>query len=578
MEALEQLRSAKRYQHVAEEKSGGATYTPPLLADFIAEKIVEATGVFPKEQTIRILDPAVGHGELLMSLLGKLSKKHRHNFEVNGFETDPDAIIVTTERITKKFPNTTICIEHRSFLDFVSERRNHNDLFCSDMPEKYDLIIANPPYVRTQIIGAAQAQILSEQFGLAGKVDLYHAFILAMSKVLKPDGVVGIITSNRFMTTKTGASVRKALAERLDILHAWDLGDTKIFDAAVLPAVLIAAGKKEHEDRSPTFTSIYQVQPPAEKFAANPIAALSHEGIVETDDGKCFLVNRGDLDTSGTPDGVWRVATEKSEAWLTRVEENCWGTFRDVGKVRVGVKTCADRVFIRKDWEEFPAAERPELLMPLTTHHVAQRFKCQSSDHPAKILYPHECVDGRRRAIDINHHPKSKKYLESHRRALESRAYVIEAGRKWYEIWVPQNPASWMEPKLVFRDISEKPTFWLDLDGSVVNGDCYWLACQNSNQPDLLWLSAAIGNSTFIEHFYDHCFNNKLYAGRRRFITQYVEKFPLPDPESSMGKDIIATAKRIYEVMPSQEANELEKTLDKMVWQSFGFAIEEIGG
>ena len=77
-------------------------------------------------------------------------------------------------------------------------------------------------------------------------------------------------------------------------------------------------------------------------------------------------------------------------------------------------------------------------------------------------------------------------------------------------------------PKLVFRDISEQPTFWLDFEGSVVNGDCYWLTPESQGSDDRLWLAAAVANSTFIESFYDHRFNNKLYAGRRRFITQYV--------------------------------------------------------
>jgi predicted RNA methylase len=578
MEALQQLQFTKRYHQVTEKKAGGATYTPKLLADFVAKKIVDAMENFPVNHPVRVLDPAIGHGELLISLLDHLPEQSLSSIKVYGFETDPEALTVATERLRKKFPGVSLNFEHSSFLEFVSERYNHDDLFCLDIPESYDLIIANPPYVRTQIIGTAQARLLSEQFGLSGRVDLYHAFILAMSKVLKPKGVAGIITSNRFMTTKSGACVRKALMERFNIRHAWDLGDTKIFGAAVLPAVLLAEGKNGHKIKNPAFTSIYQVKLPAEKSASDMIAALNHDGIVETDDGKCFRVNHGNLDTSGIPDGVWRVATEQTDTWLAKVEANCWGTFRDIGKIRVGVKTCADKVFIRKDWGTLPDTEQPELLKPLTTHHIAQRYKSLSLDQPIKIIYPHESVKGHRRTIDINDYPKSKAYLESNRQILEGRQYVIEAGREWYEIWVPQNPASWKELKLVFRDISEKPTFWIDLDGSVVNGDCYWLTCQNSNQTDLLWLAAAVGNSTFIEHFYDHRFNNKLYAGRRRFITQYVEKFPLPDPYNPLGKEIVALAQSIYEITPSPEADELQKKLDKMVWQSFGFTIKEISG
>ena len=42
--------------------------------------------------------------------------------------------------------------------------------------------------------------------------------------------------------------------------------------------------------------------------------------------------------------------------------------------------------------------------------------------------------------------------------------------------------------KIIFRDIVEHPTFWLDIDGTVVNGDCYWIpAVKKTNLP--IWLS-----------------------------------------------------------------------------------------
>ena len=270
------------------------------------------------------------------------------------------------------------------------------------------------------------------------------------------------------------------------------------------------------------------------------------------------------------------MTTAAIDAWLTKVQTHSWGNFRDLGKIRVGVKTCADKLFIRDDWSSLAEEDRPELLRPLTTHRNARRFKPLLAPHSTQILYPHEVVNGRRRPMDLSKYPRSMVYLYSHRSALESRQYVTRAGREWYEIWVPQDPAAWVHPKLVFRDIAEEPMFWIDLNGSIVNGDCYWLVCHYPSQTDLLWLAAAVGNSTFIERFYDHCFNNKLYAGRRRFITQYVEKFPLPNPDHSCSKEIVDTAKKIYECIPSDEASKFQRNLNVMVWRSFGFSEEEI--
>ena len=100
--------------------------------------------------------------------------------------------------------------------------------------------------------------------------------------------------------------------------------------------------------------------------------------------------------------------------------------------------------------------------------------------------------------------------------------------------------------------------------------------CKDETQVDLLWLAAAVGNSKFIERFYDYRFPNKLYAGRRRFITQYVEQFPLPDPNGVLGKSIINKAKEIYASIPSLKVENIQKELDAMIWHAFGL-IEKVG-
>lgn len=578
MQVLNEKPSKRRYQIVTEEKAGGATYTPKPLADFVARQMIDASKLGKGGEGIRVLDPAAGDGELLVSLLDHLKKLNfAGDVVVNGFETDDRAIEKAAERLKLLFPTITIHLQRGNFLEFVLERSSRAaGLFATNSLEPFDLIIANPPYVRTQIMGAAQAQLLTKQFSLGGRVDLYHAFILAMAEVLKSTGTAGIIVSNRFMTTKSGASVRRMLREVLEIDHVWDLGDTKLFNAAVLPAVLLLHGKNGQQARAPKFTSIYETSQAASVRVADPMSAVLQEGTIEVSDGRRFEVRHGELDSRGSPDEVWRITTEAGDSWLATVEENTWGTFRRIGKTRVGVKTCADNVFIRDDWEDLGPDRQPELLRPLVTHHIARRYKAILPDKPRRILYPHQSADGGRIAANLHENPRTKAYLEKHRDVLESRRYVIDGGRKWYEIWVPQDPAAWDAPKLVFRDISEEPTFWIDLAGSVVNGDCYWLIADREQNERLLWLAVAVGNSTFIEEFYDHRFHNKLYAGRRRFMTQYVEQFPLPDPDGKVGRAIISKAKALYEAVERPVAGKMQTELNQLVWEAFGLRFKEV--
>lgn len=572
-----------RFSDVSKKKSSGATYTPPGFAKFLATEILKRAVHLDKAGVVRIFDPAVGDGELLIALISEMKSQGFSRIEASGFDTNASAAEGAQCRIQTLHPEVETKIVAADFLVSLTGTLEANgDLFntlISDQDKPFDLVIANPPYVRTQILGAQQAAALGEEFGLEGRVDLYYAFLLGLGRVLHENSVVGIIVSNRFMTTKAGASVRRELWRKFSIHCIWDFGDTKIFDAAVLPAVLMFGPRKQIDTKTKKtiFTSIYSTQNTDSGRPFNTIfESLIEPGTVQVHGGK-FEVRIGKLDFDSDAGSVWRIEDAKSSDWLSTVAKHTHCTFRDVGKVRVGIKTTADNVFIRSDWQQFPEEERPELLKPLITHHIARRFKTVM-EGATQVLYPHVVVDGRRMTVDLAAFPKSRRYFEKHRDQLEGRKYVIDAGRKWYEVWVPQDPSAWLQPKVVFRDISEKPTFWMDHAGAIVNGDCYWIRAEHEKNEHMLWLILAVANSTFIEGFYDHKFNNKLYAGRRRFMTQYVEEFPLPDPNLPSSKSLISKVKMVYERLPSDDTSALEREIDGLVWKSFGLAFKEVSG
>jgi len=566
----------RRYASVSKEKANGATYTPPELARFVASEMLRLVSL-PEKGEIRIFDPAVGDGALLFALLEMLPESVVKRCEVSGFDTDPEALKKAAE-----FLGPSVRLEQRDFLRYVLEGGVNTDLFSVGTGDLFHLVIANPPYVRTQIMGADEAQRIAAGFGLSGRVDLYYPFMLGIAKVLAPDGCAGVITSNRFMTTKSGQAVRREVLSCFNVQGVYDLGDTKLFDAAVLPSVLIAkgiSGRQEPLSCGISFSSIYENTDRGGAVPAEGVidALLRGSGKYSVPDGRVFSVKDGILDNGGQPSGVWRVSGASSDAWLQTVLLRTAMLFKDIGPIRVGVKTTADKVFIRgrQDWDT-QGSGRPELLKPLITRDNARRFRMVSprKGKPDKlILYPHEVREGRRSVVDLADYPKAAAYLQSHRERLEARDYVIKAGRKWYEIWVPQDPAAWASPKMVFPDISEKPTFWIDTEGGVVNGDCYWIRPQHGVSPDLLWLALAVANSTFIEVFYDHRFNNKLYSGRRRFITQYVEEFPLPDPSSENSAEMIRLAKEIHAY---PEGSEQAERLDSLVWEAFGLVPKKV--
>jgi adenine-specific DNA-methyltransferase len=564
--AIEPRREKQMSARARKEK--GAHYTPEGLAGFVADQVAAQ---FPTATRLRILDPAVGDGALLRALSEKLGNQH----QFDGFDIDAPALDQAEKLLGSSIGLGSYTLYHSDFLARYGGA--DDDFFYSPPPPEYDAAISNPPYVRTQVLGASSAQRLASVFNHTGRIDLYFAFLACITLALKPGGIAGVIVSNRFMTTKAGASVRAGLLRDFDILHIWDFGDTKLFEAAVLPVVLILRKKTKAGVifEYTKFSTIYTTSVPAGAKSDCVFNALKLQGTVEVG-GTIYQVNHGTLETQRTDD-VWRLASKENDAWLNIVKQQTFKTFGEIGKIRVGVKTTADNVFIG-NWNDTPESDRPELLRPLITHHVAERFHADFSRSTRQILYTHEIRDGKRQAVELDKHPLSLRYLESHRSQLEGRRYVIDANRKWFEIWVPQNPASWEQPKLIFTDISEKPTCWIDLTGAVVNGDCYWMIPSRPQDADLLWLALAVGNSKFIESFYDHKFNNKLYAGRRRFMTQYVEQFPIPDPAKPSARKLIELAKEIHRRKPNEDTALLEAKCERLIEDAFGILIEEVPG
>ena len=70
--------------------------------------------------------------------------------------------------------------------------------------------------------------------------------------------------------------------------------------------------------------------------------------------------------------------------------------------------------------------------------------------------------------------------------------------------------------------------------------------------------------------YHDLVFNNKLYSGKRRYITQYVEKYPLPDINSPISTEIISIVKELNKSSNVLDISKLENLLEICVAKAFG--------
>lgn len=543
-----------RYSNTGKNKENGIVYTPEEMANYVAKEILNyRSSAFGSE--ISILDPAVGTGELLIAMINTIGKQEKR-IKAVGYETDEIVGKETQKKLEILFPQVEIEIRTSNFLDAVED----------GTAGKYDCVIANPPYIRTQILGSARSQEIAQKLSLSGRVDIYYAFLLYTREVLKPSGVAGFITSNKFMTIKAGNTVRNYMVQNYTLHHIIDLGDTKLFNASVLPCIIIFSLGHTLEKESVDFTSIYQISEGNKcQGMQNIFDPIYENGNYQLPDGRSYRFQQGTIQ-SVENNALWTISSCENKKWLREVESKTWLTFSQIGKIRVGIKTTADKVFIGNNWTGENADL--ELLRPLITHRNAGQIV--ANDHTQwQVLYTHKTEHGKKVAYDIDRFPKSKAYLMKHYKQLDGRNYIKKANKKWYEIWVPQNPDAWSHRKIVFRDISEQPQFWIDETGAVVNGDCYWIDIYPDVMEDIIYLALAVANSSFIEKYYDVRFNTKLYSGKRRYQTQYVEQFPIPYYATDMAQKAISLVKKIIAEGNGQIASSYKKELDLIVRELF---------
>ena len=545
-----------RYSKTTKAKLNGVVYTPKELADYLAYQMHSyAREDFAEKESLNILDPASGKGELLISLIDVLHKHYpKAKINIDGYEIDP-SIAQWTQRILKSlFPYAVINIYAQ---DFISA--------AATIAGKYDFIIANPPYIRTQMLGSEKARLLAERFGISGRVDAYYAFLVSVHQLLADNGVAGFITSNKFLSIKSGNDVRNFLIEHYNLHSIVDFGDTKLFEASVLPCTIIFSKGKTIDAKDVKFTSIYEKKDDKNYTLKQTLLFenLHKTGEIKLSDGRFFNIEVGCLNSieHGVP---WNVQSAAKKQWIKKVESNTWQTFSDIGKIKVGIKTTADNVFIGSSWDE-----QLELLRPLITHRDAGKIK-SSHNSRWQVLYPHEVINGKKCSVNLEKYPHSQKYLLKHYDQLVARKYILEARRNWYEIWVPQNPDSWKDRKIVFRDIADEPQFWLDETGAIVNGDCYWIDIFDYVSEDMVYLALAVANSAFIKDFYDARFNTKLYSGKRRFMSQYVEQFPLPYYKTPAAQAAISEVKKVLSNPPGTDNTTHLQTIDHLVEMMFG--------
>lgn len=127
----------------------------------------------------------------------------------------------------------------------------------------FDIVIANPPFVRMELIKDMKRQLASlyPEF-YAGRADLFTYFYARGIELLKQGGLLVYICSSTWTKTATAEKLRKYLRERVTIFRFIDFGNLVVFEnVTTYPSIIIAGKVKPSKVHSIRANQVRTVQP-----------------------------------------------------------------------------------------------------------------------------------------------------------------------------------------------------------------------------------------------------------------------------------------------------------------------------
>ena len=618
---LIETRARKHEQTYSNEhrKLLGTHYTPDPIVDYIVQHSLCPLLEFPERlQAIRVLDPACGSGLFLLKAFEILAQRWRGAFgsfgpqdakhilanSLFGIDIDEPAVLATRRHLLEKASlsedDVPQLIENIAVGDSLSLKPPFTQLGLDDpatdqtkagscfSKHSFHAIIGNPPYIRIQNTSLNKRdRYTSTYLTASGRFDISTLFVELSEYLLKDQGRLGFIVSNKILSTSGARKLRAFLLAHFSIEEIVDLSDTKLFEAAVLPLIVVATRTRNNGDHI-AYSSITE----SHTRDASTVQSDNLLGLIAGSQipfeanvafaNKVFQVQRFYGSRPSTRANVWTFHNERENRLLSKLKLNSSHTLNDISeKISVGLKTTADSVFIKPMTKNF-IKERgfePELVFPLLESHNIDRWRyLWDSEGDLFVLYPHIEQNGKLVPIDLDTYPRAKEYLEANRPQLEARTYLAESNRRWYEIWVHQSPNDFRQRKLITPDISSHNRFAIDDKAFFVNGTCFYIILKDKSDNSYYSILGLL-NSKIIEYFHKTTSGNSLYAKRFRYWSSYVGSYPIAKrlfsaPELTSA--IVTNVSRLLRTNNDEERVRLEKENDRLCYQLFDLTNDDI--
>lgn len=318
----------------------------------------------------------------------------------------------------------------------------------------FDIVLANPPYVRQELIGDLKP-VLSRLFSevYSGLADLYCYFYARGLQLLRLDGMLAFISSDKWLRATYGTKLRKELAASCGVLSITDFGDLPVFESATTyPMIFIAQkGKREHKT---VFTEVQDLDPPYPdvRIIINSLGTVLPSGA---------LSDKGwELNTASLAEAVKEIQASGAISLNEYVS----------GQIYYGVKTGLNKAFVINGSQRAELIKRDsrsaELIRPLAIGKDIRRW-CIDQHDRWLIYSPWE--------LEIDKYPAVKVHLSHWKSELSDRPECREGRYRWWCMarYAAEYADAFDKPKIVYQIFQVKPAFAYDRNGIFVNNAAY---------------------------------------------------------------------------------------------------------
>ncbi|KQI22507.1 restriction endonuclease [Campylobacter coli CVM 41915] len=506
-------------------------------------------------------------------------EKFKSFFSKNMFEFSFDE-----KEATKEFANLK-----KEYDNIFNLESNHPFEWRFEFPEildddgnfkGFDLIIGNPPYIRQEELKELKPHLAKNYKVYKGTSDIYTYFYELGFNVLKENGILSFITSNKYTRAGYGEALREFLLKNVKVLEYTDLNGIKVFDSATVDTSILCFEKSKSKDNKFKYlalsneilkTCAYDIGL-YKDFAEFSQNSLSKESFTFSDENTSAL--KAKIERIGTPLKEWQglniyrgILTGYNEAFIISTEKrneilaNCKDEAEKERTAKFIRKMLRGRDIKRYSYEwaglwvifipwHFPNVEKPKTML--------------ENEQDLKEQYP-----------------SLYKHLLSHKERLSKRNKEETGIRyEWYclQRWGANYYQEFEKEKLVYSEIVKKPQFYLDTKlNFYAEATSFILTGEN-----LKYLIAFLNNDFVAFIFKTFYAGGNLGENGFRYKKAFLEKLPIPKINSKNQKIADELVNSVDEILKAKEQDknantqELENKINSLVYKLYNLTEEEI--